>query len=571
MIESLQIKNIALAEQVAIDFGEGLHVLTGETGAGKSIVVDAVNLALGGRADRDLIRTGTEKASVEAVFRADGNEAVDAWLRGHEIEAEAGEVILQREIGVNGRNVCRVCGAVVPVSALKELSALLMDVHGQHEHQFLMDPAFHLRFLDDAGDDAHQALRAEVAKASEDFLACHRRYARLVRENEQKAFRMEQLTASLDELRKADLKPGEEEALTREREQGRHFGKIIGALQAAYGMLSGGESDPLSAVKSALHALQEIEGLGDDYKALSTRAASAYYELEEVSYDLANLIEKSEFNPARAEWVETRLDLIRRLERKYGATVEEVLAEKERLEEEFDRLSGMDRDLASLAKEDKALLARYRQEARRLTESRTALARDFERRMGEQLRDLGMEKTVFQVAFAEHPGGKLPMPRAEGDDEVEFMISPNPGEPLKPLAKIASGGELSRLMLALKSLEAERGGVGCMVFDEIDTGISGRMAQVVGEKMAAISRRRQVICVTHLPQIAALADHEYLVRKEVDGDRTFTRVREVTGEERVEEVARMLGGADGSSGSAKAHAAQMLESAEAYRKAQKRK
>ena len=565
MIVSLQIKNIALAEQVAIDFGEGLHVLTGETGAGKSIVVDAVNLALGGRADRDLIRTGTEKASVEAVFRADGNEAVDAWLRGHEIEAEAGEVILQREIGVNGRNVCRVCGAVVPVSALKELSALLMDVHGQHEHQFLMDPAFHLRFLDDAGDDAHQALRAEVAKASEDFLACHRRYARLVRENEQKAFRMEQLTASLDELRKAELKPGEEEALTREREQGRHFGKIIGALQAAYGMLSGGESDPLSAVKSALHALQEIEGLGDDYKALSTRAASAYYELEEVSYDLANLIEKSEFNPARAEWVETRLDLIRRLERKYGATVEEVLAEKERLEEEFDRLSGMDRDLASLAKEDKALLAHYRQEARRLTESRTALAREFERRMGEQLRDLGMEKTVFQVAFAEHPGGKLPMPRAEGDDEVEFMISPNPGEPLRPLANIASGGEISRVMLALKAISVDSEGVDAMIFDEIDTGVSGRMAQVVGEKMCLIAKSRQVLSVTHLPQIAALGDAHFLVEKVAGEDRTDTHVRLLDEDGRVRELSRLVGGASDSESSL-SHGAHMLKEA-AERKA----
>ena len=340
----------------------------------------------------------------------------------------------------------------------------------------------------------------------------------------------------------------------------------MGGLQAAYGLMSEGESDPLSALKSALHALQEVEGFGEDYKTLSDRLAAAYYELEELSYDLANLLEKSEYNPARAEWVENRLDLLRRMERRYGATVEEVLAEQARMEEDYDRLTGMDRDLSRLAAEDKSLLAKYRSTARRLTESRSALAKRFEARMADQLRDLGMEKTVFQVAFAAHPGGKLPMPRAEGDDEVEFMISPNPGEPLKPLAKIASGGELSRLMLALKSLEAERGGVGCMVFDEIDTGISGRMAQVVGEKMSAISRKRQVICVTHLPQIAALADHEYLVRKEVDGERTFTHVREVRGEERVAEVARMLGGADGSSQSAKAHAAQMLQAAEEYRK-----
>ncbi len=567
MILSMRMHNIALIEDLTLEFGPGLHVMTGETGAGKSIVVDAVNLVLGGRADRDLIRTGTEKAWVEAVFDAADNADVAQWAQKQSIEDFDGVVTLYREITRTGRNLCRVCGLVMPVSALKEVAALLMDVHGQHECQFLMNSQYHLLFLDAAGGEDYQALLSRVDAAYEAFIANHRQYGRLVRENEKKQYRMESLKKSLEELKKAKLKPGEEQQLTAEKERFRHSEKIATAVQTAHHAISASEDSAsvLARVKEAAGALRSLTALGEPYTSLAQRCESSYYELEEIGYELSDLAEKGEFDPARAEQVETRLDLIRRLERKYGDTVEEILAEQERMQEEYDNFASMDQQLATMGAEHKKLLAAYRALARELTAARHVLAETFERNMMAQLADLGMGSTVFKVSFALRPEGKVLMPQSVGDDVIEFMISPNPGEPLKPLSKIASGGELSRLMLAIKSLEAEKGGVGTMVFDEIDTGISGRMAQVVAEKMALIARSRQVICVTHLPQIAAMAEHQFLVEKRVEGERTNTSVRLLPHEERIGEVARMLGGADGSEDSACSHAAHMLEVAREMR------
>ncbi len=526
MILSMRMRNIALIEELSLEFGEGLHVMTGETGAGKSIVVDAVNLVLGGRAARELIRTGTDKAWVEAVFDASGNEEVAKWAQAQELDDFDGTVTLYREITRSGRNLCRVCGVVMPLSALKDIAVLLMDVHGQHEAQFLMNSQYHLLFLDAAGGDDYQALLSRVDAAYQAFITNHRQYARLVRENE----------------------------------RFRHSEKIATAVAAAHRAISANDDSEtvLSRVKEAADALRSLAAFGENYVSLAQRCDSAYYELEEIGYELADLTEKGEFDPVRAEKVETRLDLIRRMERKYGETVAEVLSQQQKMQEEYDNYVSLDEQVAKTGAEHKRLLAQYRQLARQLTEARHGLANEFEKNMMAQLKDLGMGNTIFQVSFAIRPEGKIFMPQSVGDDVIEFMISPNPGEPLKPLSKIASGGELSRLMLAIKGLEAEKGGVGTMVFDEIDTGISGRMAQVVAEKMALIARKRQVICVTHLPQIAAMAAHQFLVEKRVEGERTNTSVRLLSPKERISEVARMLGGADGSEGSAMSHAAHML-------------
>lgn len=560
MILSMRMRNIALIEELSLEFGEGLHVMTGETGAGKSIVVDAVNLVLGGRAARELIRTGTDKAWVEAVFDASGNEEVAKWAQAQALDDFDGTVTLYREITRSGRNLCRVCGVVMPLSALKDIAALLMDVHGQHEAQFLMNSQYHLLFLDAAGGDDYQALLSRVDAAYQAFITNHRQYARLVKENEKKQYRMESLKKSLEELEKARLKLGEEETLVAEKERFRHSEKIATAVAAAHRAISTNDDSEtvLSRVKEAADALRSLAAFGENYVSLAQRCDSAYYELEEIGYELADLTEKGEFDPVRAEKVETRLDLIRRMERKYGETVAEVLSQQQKMQEEYDNYVSLDEQVAKTGAEHKRLLAQYRQLARQLTEARHGLANEFEKNMMAQLKDLGMGNTIFQVSFAIRPEGKIFMPQSVGDDVIEFMISPNPGEPLKPLSKIASGGELSRLMLAIKSLEAEKGGVGTMVFDEIDTGISGRMAQVVAEKMALIARKRQVICVTHLPQIAAMAAHQFLVEKRVEGERTNTSVRLLSPKERISEVARMLGGADGSEGSAMSHAAHML-------------
>ena len=560
MLLTLSMRNVALIESLTLEFQRGLHVMTGETGAGKSIVVDAVNLVLGGRADRELIRTGTEKAWVEAAFDISDCAKAQELLASQSLEAEGGTVTLYREITRSGRNLCRVCGVTMPVAFLRELAALLMDVHGQHEHRFLMEPKYHMQFLDAFGGAEHQAILAQTAQAYQAFITNHRAYARLVKENERKNRRLEELRADLAVMKKAHLKPGEEEILTQERDRLRHGEKIRSALSAAESALSAGSEEGggvVSAWRGATQALHGIAGLAPEYQAIEERMESLGYEIEEVAYDLSRLRDANEFDPQRAETVESRLDLIRRLERRFGPTLEDVLTAQKSMQEEYEHLNGLEDQVERMGAEHKRLLAAYRQCARTLTQRRTELARSFEAAMMEQLKDLGMEKTVFQVAFAPRPQ-RQPMPQSDGDDVIEFMISPNPGEPLKPLSKIASGGELSRLMLAIKSLEAAQGGVGTMVFDEIDTGISGRMAQVVAEKMAAIAARRQVLCVTHLPQIAAMADHQLLVEKHQEADRTHTTVRLLDHEGRVAELARMIGGAGDSDESARQHAERML-------------
>ena len=560
MLLTLSMRNVALIESLTLEFQRGLHVMTGETGAGKSIVVDAVNLVLGGRADRELIRTGTEKAWVEAAFDISDCAKAQELLASQSLEAEGGTVTLYREITRSGRNLCRVCGVTMPVAFLRELAALLMDVHGQHEHRFLMEPKYHMQFLDAFGGTEHQAILAQTAQAYQAFITNHRAYARLVKENERKNRRLEELRADLAVMKKAHLKPGEEESLTQERDRLRHGEKIRSALSAAESALSAGSEEGggvVSAWRGATQALHGIAGLALEYQAIEERMESLGYEIEEVAYDLSRLRDANEFDPQRAETVESRLDLIRRLERRFGPTLEDVLTAQKSMQEEYEHLNGLEDQVERMGAEHKRLLAAYRQWARTLTQRRTELARSFEAAMMEQLKDLGMEKTVFQVAFAPRPQ-RQPMPQSDGDDVIEFMISPNPGEPLKPLSKIASGGELSRLMLAIKSLEAAQGGVGTMVFDEIDTGISGRMAQVVAEKMAAIAARRQVLCVTHLPQIAAMADHQLLVEKHQEADRTHTTVRLLDHEGRVAELARMIGGAGDSGESARQHAERML-------------
>ncbi len=572
MIQSLEIRHIALIDHLQIGFHRGMQVLSGETGAGKSIVVDAVNLALGGRADRNLIRSGCEKASVEAVFDVPESGAVRAILDREGVEYDGRTVPVYREISVSGRNICRICGVILPVTVLRELSAYLMDIHGQHEHQFLMDSDRHLSFLDRMGDPEYQRLLSKTAADCEAFMAVHRQYARLRKEQARKEQRILVVEEALRELHAAALKNGEEESLQEECVRLRNSEKILSVLRSARESLTLGETEKssLEKIRDAGAALSSLREMGQKISSLADRCESAYYELEEIGYELHALIEDSDRDPERLEKAEARLDLIRRLERKYGSTIGEVLVRQKELEGEYETLCSLDDRISEIASEHKRLLAVYRSAARELSDRRKELAALFEKKMASELRDLGMEKTEFRVVFAEKEGEKHPMPRPTGDDELEFMISPNPGEPLKPLARIASGGELSRLMLAIKSLEADNSGVNCMVFDEIDTGISGRMAQVVAEKMVHIAGSRQVICVSHLSQIVAAADYQYLVAKEVREGRTYTGVRELSRAERVEVLARMISGAEGSGENALEYAETLLKASEERKAGQNR-
>ena len=568
MIQSLKINNFVLIENLTLAFYPGMQVLTGETGAGKSIVVDAVNLVLGGRADRSLIRNGTEKASVEAIFDVPGNGEIMNILNRENIEYDGRTVALYREMTTGGKNLCRVCGVIVSVSVLKEIGTLLMDIHGQHEHQFLMNPDMHLFFLDRMGNDQHRVHLESTMDACRNFLEIHRRYVRMKKEKEQKTLRMEELEKALKTLHAAKLKKGEEEQLLEERSRLRNAERVTEALRAAREQLVYSETglSSLERIKEASLSIGTLSGLDEQYKNLGEQCESTYYELEEIAFELNRMLDEFDHDPNRLEKVESRLDLIRRLEQKYGNSISEILQEQQRMEQEYMLACSMDDQIAATATEHKKLLSLYREEARKLSESRKLLAKNFENQMKKQLQDLGMEKTVFSVSFLETQPERKSMPRPEGDDRIEFMISTNPGEPPRPLAKIASGGELSRLMLAMKTLEAKENGVDCMVFDEIDTGISGRMAQVVAEKMQMIAENHQVICVSHLPQIAAAANHQFHVSKSVLEGRTITVASDLTREERIVEVARMISGAGGITDDAITYAKSMIEGNEQKRK-----
>ncbi len=552
MLLSLTIRNIALMDEMQVDFSSGLHVLTGETGAGKSILVDAVTLLLGGRAQKELIRHGEEKARVEGVFDLTDCPAALNLLKEQELD-DGNELILSRDITVQGRSSCRVNGALLPLSQYQQFTALLMDIHGQHEHQSLMDEKRHLGFLDASGDDAHRALLDKTRSDFEAWHACARNLEKLKKQSESASERMELLRIRQKELKNAKLVPGEEEELARERDRFRYAEKIENGLREAYDAVYNGADPAVEAIRTAVSALSPIEGLDEAYASLRARLDEMYYEAEDIGLTLRDLLSSLDSDPDRAEAVQTRLDLIRRLSRKYGGATTGEMAEKlKEIEKELAGFENLDEDLDALTRQEKMLHACYEKTAAELTAARQALARKFEQEMEIQLRDLNMAGTKFQVSLPPCAPGPL------GNETAAFQIAPNRGEEMQPLSKIASGGELSRLMLAIKSVAAKREGVPSMIFDEIDTGISGRAAQVVGEKMAAIARERQVLCVTHLQQIAALADHHYLVEKSFDGERTRTRLTPLTGEARVAEIARMLGG---DADSARKHAREMLKKA----------
>ena len=563
MLQQLLIKNIALIDQIELSFGKGLHVLTGETGAGKSIVVDAMNLILGGRADRELIRTGCEKAYAEGFFDLSDCPRAVKWLESHEMEAEEGFLSLSREINLNGRSVCRVQGIAVPLAQLRELAELLMDMHGQHEHQSLLDEKNHLSRLDSMGDEKHAGLLQKTAALYEAYHEARAAYGRMKRESAQKEEILKQLQLQEEELSAAKLTEGEEETLALERDRYRSTEKIARALREASEALceaSGGKS-AIEQAREAMHSLAAIERLGSDFAKLYQRAEALYYDADDLGMTVRGMLDALEDDPERAAQVEERLDLIRKLSRKYGATTKDMLRKLDEVREELAAYESFDASLERLKKKAQEAYRAFYSAASALSDSRKAIAKAFEKRMEDQLHALNMQGTRFYVSFSEDPV----TPSANGIDLVRFLIAPNAGEDKKPLAKIASGGELSRVMLSLKSLSAENDEIPSMVFDEIDTGISGRTAQVVAEKMWDIAKYRQVICVTHLQQIAAMATRHYLVSKAESEGRTNTSVKELNGEERVREIARMLSGVSEDSESGLNHARHMLDEAAAYR------
>ena len=562
MLLELNIENIALIESLRIEFAQGFNVLTGETGSGKSIVVDCVNLVLGGRADRDMVRTGAEKGRVQALFDVSQNAAAQALAGELGADCEDGALVVSRELSRSGRNVCRISGTIVPLSALKRLTGTLLDIHGQHEHQSLLNPARHIEFLDAFGDGAHAQKLAAVRELYAQRSAEASALKKLLADAAEKARLIDMLSFQTEEIAAAKLKPGEEARLTSKLRVLENAEKIRDGVERAYALTYRGGSRSASAQELLMRATESMAGIADidvRYADLSNRLRELYYAVQDVGYELQDALDHISSDPKLIEKISERLDLIDRLERKYGPNLEDVIAFGEQAAARLTELKRSDERAeqrkAQLKRLDEALKAA----CDALTLSRKALAARLAEAVMAQLRDLGMGRTRFEIRVDPEPP-----PGADGADRVEFLISPNPGEPLKPLSAIASGGELSRIMLALKAIAMDAGGVDSMVFDEIDTGVSGRMAQVVGEKMCMIARSHQVLCVTHLPQIAALGDAHFLVEKRTDGERTQTLVRRLDDDGRIRELSRLVGGAEDSASSL-SHAAHMLEDAATVR------
>jgi DNA repair protein RecN (Recombination protein N) len=564
MLKQLLIRNVALVDELAVDFGRGLNVLTGETGAGKSIIVDSVNFLIGARADKDMIRSGAEKAYVEGLFDVSGNRAALDLLKENEMDAEDGHITLSRELTASGRSTCRIGGMAVNLGHLKAIAFALIDIHGQHEHQSLLNERNYLGFLDAFGDAGHQTLCSMVAERYRQYDEAKKTHKALLDQNARREERLQYLLLKRKEISAAKPRAGEEEGLRKALDSLRNAGKISRSLQDAYAVLYDTRSDgdaALRLLQTAMSAMAEIAGFDDRFETLRARIESMYYETEDVGIELRDAMHAFEADGGALQQAAERMDMLKRLSRKYGTQIDDLAEALEETESELKSLENIEDEIIRLeGLADKALDA-YRKQADLLTRSRRGLAEYLAKRMKQELSELNMPGTEFIVELRSQKKGAS----SDGDDSITMLLAPNLGEEAKPLAKIASGGEVSRLMLALKSISAEHNVIPSMVFDEIDTGISGRTAQVVAQKMWNIARYRQVLCVTHLQQIAAMASAQYLVEKMEQGKRTISRVKHLNRQERVAELSRMISGYSRESESSLRHAEHMLKEAENYR------
>lgn len=535
MLSQLYIENVAVIRRASIDLREGLNVFTGETGAGKTMLVWAIGAVLGGRVSREMIRTGESKAVVSALF-TQIDPAVAARLEELGCPLDEGQLLVSREFSLDGRGSCRINGRPSTVSILRQAAGMLIQIHGQQDNQELADPQRHLRYLDDFG--GHRETLAGYRSAYRAWRDLQSQLDSLQLDEAEKARRMDMLAFQVQELEEARLETGEEEELAAQRTRIRNAEKITSALAGAKTVLEG--TDEAEGVLSLLDTLRDnLNAAGrylEELEEPSQRAEGIYYELEELSSTLGELLESSEFDPRQLGEIEDRLDLLYRLKRKYGATVEEMLAYLEKSRRELEELQDSDARLDRLAGEVQEALRRTEEAGRKLSALRKTAAREFLRQVQEELAFLDMPQVKLSLAARE----KAPGP--DGMDQMELLIVTNPGEAPKPLAKIASGGEMSRLMLAVKNVMAGREEIATMIFDEIDTGVSGRAAQKIGLKLRQAAQTRQVICVTHLAQVAAYGHHQLKIHKEVEAGKTFTQVDPLTREERVQELARMVGG-----------------------------
>ena len=534
MLQVLHIENIAVIERADIGFDRGFNVLTGETGAGKSIVIDAISAIIGERAYRDMIRTGTEKASVQAVF---SDVPKFPWFKENGVDYEK-ETVIQREIFLDGRNVCRVNGALVSVSVLRKLGRQLIDIHGQHDSASLFDENNHLQFLDDFA--ANEELRVSYKEKYDAVCALRREIDRISMDEGEKLRRMETLRYQIAEIEKAELEIGEDAVLEERRKLLQNSEKLSDGIETAAQALYGGD-DSDGAVALLQEAEREIARLSrytDTYSSVQERLADLMYQVQDVAEEIRSARDDLSYSPQELDRIEERLDTIHRLRKKYGATCEDILSYMEKAKNELDEIEFADDHLEKLKKKLQKAENEAWEAADALTKNRQERAKKMAEDICFELAQLDMPKVQFSCEFT-----KTEL-TPSGADNVAFYMSANAGEALKPMSKVASGGELARIMLAMKNVQAEKDRIDTLIFDEVDTGVSGRAAQKVAEKLRSVSVNKQVLCVTHLPQLAALANTHLLIAKEERAGRTYTTVTPLDKAGRTRELARIIGGAD---------------------------
>lgn len=538
MLRTLSVRNFAIIDRLDLEFGPGFNVLTGETGAGKSIIMDALNLLLGGRAGAEMVRGGAERATIDAVFDVGGSPELQTLVAELGFDLEDDQLFVSREVAASGKSTCRLGGRPASVTQLKAVGEWLVDLHGQHEHQSLLAVARHLDMLDDWGGKPVQSLRAEVAAAFQKVQSLRREKDELEKDSRERAHLLDLYQFQVKEIGEARLTVGEDEELQTEHNRVANAQRLAEAALAAATALSGEDSGGiLESLSTAARALEEAANLDATLTPMLEALRSAAYELTETERDLVRYQDEIEFDPERLEQIEERLETLRTLKRKYGDSIEEIIAYGAETAAKVATLSNSEERGAQLdveiGKADKLL----RERCARLSTARAKAAKEFQTITLSELRELALEKARFEVHTTEGE------PTAKGTDRVEFLIATNPGEPLRPLAKVASGGEISRVMLAVKAALARQEALPTMVFDEIDVGVGGRTSSVIADKMATLAKSAQILCITHLAQIASRGQHHYYIEKQVKGDRTVVTVTPLTPDQRVSEIARMIGGA----------------------------
>lgn len=575
LLAELSIRDFAIIEETAVAFQEGLTVLTGETGAGKSIIIDAIQLLAGGRGSVEFVRHGAKKAEIEGLFLIDErSHPIYQAGEAYGIDISDSMIVLQRTITSGGKSICRVNGKLVTLAILKEFGKTLIDVHSQHETQSLMEPENHIDLLDAYRPDQMQKAKEEYGNLYSRLNDLLTQYKNWSMNEQEMTHRQDLLEFQQKEIEQAELQPDEDLELEKERSKLANFEKVHKGLQTAYNALYG-EQRGVEWVRIAEQALQDHKEDDDFISEKAEALSNAYYAIEELSFDIRNYSDQMQFDEGRLNEIEARLDEINRLKRKYGSSVNDMLEYLAKIEEELEQITNKESHLTKLETEINSVMHDAFLEAKHLHEIRTDAAESLTLAIHDELKGLYLAKAKFQIRFSEiwkeKDGDILNQLQerkihlnANGLDQVHFLISANPGEPLKELNKVASGGELSRIMLALKNIFAKHQGITSVIFDEVDTGVSGRVAQAIAEKIYEISSESQVLCITHLPQVAAMSDTHKLIQKSQMEERTHTRVTELTSLEKIDELSRMITGAT-LTDTAKIHAKEMLELANAFK------